>query len=64
MRIENIITDRLKKSPKFTLTDLLYHTHRIYVKGTNFYSNPWELELEPPEDMQYLLIPKEWKIFV
>ncbi len=64
MRIENIITDKLKKSPKFTLTDLLYHTHRIQLKGTNSYKNPWEMEIEPSENIQYLLVPKEWKIFV
>jgi hypothetical protein len=55
---------RLRGHEGFTLSDLLYHFHRIYVYGTNRYDNRWYLSSEPPEEIEYLVDTALYKKFV
>ena len=54
----------MRNDPEFKIPDLLYHTHRIYVYGSNSYLNNWFLEDNIPEGLDYLIFKDEYKKFV
>jgi len=62
--IPSIISEELKRDDTFTLTDLLYHVHRIYVYGTNRYDNRWYINPEPQQEIEYLVSIDKYKKFV
>ena len=62
--VPSIISEELKKDDAFTLTDLLYHVHRIYVYGTNRYDNRWYINPEPQQEIEYLVSSDKYKKFV
>ena len=62
--VPSIISEELKRDEAFTLTDLLYHVHRIYVYGTNRYDNRWYISPEPQQEIEYLVSNDKYKRFV
>ncbi|KAL4496239.1 hypothetical protein ABPG72_012976 [Tetrahymena utriculariae] len=64
MRIDDqIITTDLSSSPDFILSDLLFHTHRIYVLGTNSLNNYWKLTKFPPPEVEYIINREQYRKF-
>ena len=41
MKLEGVISNKLKSSKEFQLPDLLYHHHRIRISGANYLFNNW-----------------------
>lgn len=60
----SVISEELKREDNFSVADLLYHVHRIYVYGTNRYDNRWYINPEPQQEIEYLVSYDKYKRFV